>query len=120
MYVAKAVGKPVKVMWTREDDVRGGYYRPAVVHRVRIGLGDDGRPIAWDHTIVGQSIFAGTALEGIVKDGIDPTSDEGVADSPYLSTIPNHRVGLHSPMTPVPVLWWRSVGHSHSAFVMER
>ena len=120
VHVAKASGKPVKVVWTREDDVRGGYYRPAFVHRVRVGLGQDGMPTAWDHTAVGQSILAGTAFEAsMVQDGVDSTSVEGVADSPYLTSIPNHRVELHSPTTPIPVLWWRSVGHTHTAFVME-
>jgi isoquinoline 1-oxidoreductase beta subunit len=87
---------------------------------VRIGLGESGLPLAWQHTLVGQSIMAGTAFEPmLVKDGIDSTSVEGVADSPYLSSVANHRVALHSPQTGIPVLWWRSVGHSHSAFVME-
>jgi isoquinoline 1-oxidoreductase subunit beta len=118
--VAKASGKPVKVVWTREDELHGGYYRPAYAHRARIGLGADGMPVAWEHTIAGQSIVAGTFFEGaLVKNGIDGTSVEGVADSPYLTAIPNHRVELHSPKTPISVLWWRSVGHSHNAFVME-
>jgi isoquinoline 1-oxidoreductase subunit beta len=118
--VAKAAGTPVKTVWTREDDVRGGYYRPAYLHRARIGLGSDGLPTAWHHAIVGQSILAGTPFEPMmVKNGIDATSVEGVADSPYLKDIPNHRVDLHSPKLPIPVLWWRSVGHSHNAFVME-
>lgn len=120
VHVAKAAQAPVKTVWTREDDVRGGYYRPAYVHRARIGLGQDGMPVAWRHTVVGQSILAGTPFEpSMVKDGIDATSVEGVADSPYLKEIPNHRVDLHSPKTPISVLWWRSVGHSHTAFVME-
>jgi isoquinoline 1-oxidoreductase subunit beta len=120
VHVAKASGKPVKVVWTREDDIHGGYYRPAYVHRARIGLGRDGLPVAWEHVMVGQSILAGTPFEPmLVKNGIDATSVEGVADSPYLKEIPHHRVGLHSPKTPITVLWWRSVGHSHNAFVME-
>jgi isoquinoline 1-oxidoreductase beta subunit len=118
--VAKAAKAPVKTVWTREDDVRGGYYRPAYVHRAHIGLGSDGLPAAWHHAIVGQSILAGTPFEPMmVKNGIDATSVEGVADSPYLKSVPNHRVDLHSPKLGIPVLWWRSVGHSHNAFVME-
>ncbi len=118
--VAKAAHAPVKTVWTREDDVRGGYYRPAYVHRARIGLGADGLPVAWQHTVVGQSILAGTPFEPVmVKNGIDATSVEGVAGSPYLKDIPNHRLDLHSPKAGIPVLWWRSVGHSHTAFVME-
>jgi isoquinoline 1-oxidoreductase beta subunit len=107
-------------VWTREDDLHGGYYRPSYVHRARVGLGADGMPVAWEHTIAGQSILVGTPFEAMmVNYGVDSTSVEGVADSPYLQTIPNHRVELHSPKTPISVLWWRSVGHSHNAFVME-
>jgi isoquinoline 1-oxidoreductase beta subunit len=120
VHVAKVANAPVKTVWTREDDVRGGYYRPAFVHRARIGLDADGKPTAWQHAVVGQSIVAGTLFEAMmVKDGVDAASVEGVADSPYLKGIPNHSVDLHSPKTGIPVLWWRSVGHSHTAFVME-
>lgn len=120
VHVAKAANAPVKTVWTREDDVRGGYYRSAFVHRVRIGVGADGLPVAWQHTIVGQSNLMGTPFEAIlVKNGIDATSVEGVSDSPYIKQIADHRVELHSPKTGIPVLWWRSVGHSHTAFVME-
>jgi isoquinoline 1-oxidoreductase beta subunit len=118
--VAKAAGMPVKVVWTREDDIHGGYYRPQWHDRVAIHTGSDGRPRRWDHTIVGQSIIKGTLFEdGLIKDGIDLTSVEGVADSPYVKGTPVHRVVLHSPDLPVTTLWWRSVGHSHNAFVME-
>jgi isoquinoline 1-oxidoreductase beta subunit len=119
VHVAKASGKFIKMVWTREDDIRGGYYRPAFLHKVNIGLGPDGLPIAWQHSIVGQSIMAGTPFEGMIKNGVDPTSVEGVNDSPYLETVANHTVELHSPKLQVPVLWWRSVGHTHTAFVME-
>jgi isoquinoline 1-oxidoreductase subunit beta len=120
VHVAKASGRPVKVVWTREDDIHGGYYRPSYVHRARIGLGADGMPVAWEHTIAGQSITEGTFFQAMtVKNGVDSTSVEGVADSAYLEEIPNHRIELHSPKTPISVLWWRSVGHSHNAFVME-
>ncbi|HEU4663777.1 MAG TPA: xanthine dehydrogenase family protein molybdopterin-binding subunit [Dokdonella sp.] len=118
--VAKAAKRTVKVVWTREDDIHGGYYRPMWLSRMRATLGKDGRPAAWAHTIVGQSILAGTPFEPMmVKDGVDATSVEGAADSPYLAAIPAHRVELHSPKSPVTVLWWRSVGHSHTAFVVE-
>jgi len=120
VHVAKAARAPVKTVWTREDDIRGGYYRPMFLHRARIGVGADGLPLAWEHAIVGQSILAGTPFEqAMVKNGIDATSVEGVSDSPYLKNTPNHRVDLHSPKTAIPVLWWRSVGHSHTGFVME-
>jgi isoquinoline 1-oxidoreductase beta subunit len=118
--VAKAAGVPVKVVWTREDDMRGGYYRPAYVHRVQVGLDAQGMPAAWDHVVVGQSIIAGTPFEKfLVKDGIDGTSIEGLADSPYLENTRSKRVSLHSPRSPITVLWWRSVGNTHTAFAME-
>ncbi len=116
--VAREVGQPVKVIRTREDDMRAGYYRPLWYDRVAACLDEKGLPLAWHHRIVGQSIVAGTPFEsGMVKDGIDDTSVEGAANTPY--AIPNLQVELHSPKNAVPVLWWRSVGHSHTAFVME-
>lgn len=118
--VAKAAKAPVKTVWTREDDTRGGYYRSAFVEKIKIGLGEDGLPTAWHQVMVGQSIMAGTFMEAMmVKDGIDATSTEGVANSPYVLGTPAHRVDLHSPKTGIPVLWWRSVGHSVNGFVME-
>jgi isoquinoline 1-oxidoreductase beta subunit len=122
VHVAKAAqtSAPVKVVWTREDDIRGGYYRSMFSHRVRVGLGAKGTPIAWRHTIVGQSILEGTPFaQAMIKDGIDATSVEGVSDSPYLKEVPNQLVDLHSPKRVIPVLWWRSVGHTHTAYVME-
>jgi isoquinoline 1-oxidoreductase beta subunit len=116
--IAKDVRVPVKVVWTREDDIRGGYYRPMYVHRVEVGLDAQGAIAAWNHAIVGSSIVGGTPFEAMmVKDGVDPTSTEGVTDTPY--AIPNMNVVLHTTNPGVPVLWWRSVGNSHTAFVME-
>lgn len=118
--VAKAAGKPVKTVWSREDDVRGGYYRPMYLQQAKIAVDAQGYPVAWQHRLVGQSILGGTPFEAaMVKNGIDATSVEGVADSPYLKDLADHRVELHSPKTGIPVLWWRSVGHSYNAFVME-
>jgi isoquinoline 1-oxidoreductase beta subunit len=118
--VAKAAGVPVKVVWTREDDIRGGYYRPAYVHRVRVATDASGNPSAWDHIVVGQSILSGTPFEAFgVKDGIDRTSVEGIAESPYLEGVGAKRVTLHTTSTPVTVLWWRSVGNTHTAFAVE-
>jgi isoquinoline 1-oxidoreductase beta subunit len=118
VHVARAAKAPVKTVWTREDDTQGGYYRPMWYDRISAGLDEQGGPVAWKHTIVGQSILAGTPFEKMmVKDGIDGTSIEGAADLPY--AVPNVLVDLHSPKTGVPVLWWRSVGHSHTAFVVE-
>jgi isoquinoline 1-oxidoreductase beta subunit len=116
--IAKRAKVPVKLIWTREDGIRGGYYRPAFVHQVEVGLDSSGAIAAWNHRLAGPSILAGTPFEPMmVKDGIDPTSVEGVADTPY--AIPNFNVTLHTIDAGVPVLWWRSVGHSHTAFVME-
>jgi len=111
-------GTPVKLVWTREDDVQGGYYRPMYVHRVEIAPGPDGLPAAWQHVIVGQSIVAGTPFAAmLIKNGVDATVVEGVADTHY--QIANFRVSAHQPTVNVPVLWWRSVGNTHTAFVME-
>src|SRR5258708_28180375 len=88
------------------------------VHRVEVGIGADGKPVAWRHVIVGQSIIAGTFFESMgVKDGVDSTAVEGAADTQY--TVPHFHVSVHHPVINIPVLWFRSVGHSHNAFVME-
>jgi isoquinoline 1-oxidoreductase beta subunit len=108
---------PIKLIWTREDDIRGGYYRPMHAHRVEIGIGSDGLPAAWRHVIVGQSLLAGTPFAMMIKNGVDETAVEGTADTSY--NIPNFHVSVHHPTVNVPVLWWRSVGHTHNAFVME-
>lgn len=107
---------PVRTIWSREDDMRGGYYRPMHLHRARIGFDDKGKVLAWDHVIVGQSITAGSVFEQFqVKNGIDATATEGMRD-PYPFPM---RLTVHHPKQNVPVLWWRSVGSTHTAFVME-
>ena len=114
----RASGKsgPLKLMWSREDDIRGGYYRPSHVHRAQIGLDAKGKIVAWDHAIVGQSIMAGTPFEAfMVKNGVDGTMVEGMGE-PY--TLPM-KLSVHTAKANVPVLWWRSVGSTHTAFVME-
>ena len=112
-----AQGGALKIMWSREDDIKGGYYRPAHLHRVDVALDAQGQVIAWDHVIVGQSILKGTPFEGfMVKDGVDGTMTEGVAENDYAMPM---RLRVTHPDVAVPVLWWRSVGHTHSAFVME-
>jgi isoquinoline 1-oxidoreductase beta subunit len=114
----RAAGKtgPVKVMWSREDDIKGGYYRPSHVHRADIGLDAKGKIVAWDHAIVGQSILTGTPFEAfMVKNGIDGTMVEGMG-APY--DVPMN-LTAHNAKANVPVLWWRSVGSTHTAFVME-
>src|SRR5580698_2878656 len=116
--VAKVAKAPVKVVWTREDDIRGGWYRPLWYDHFEAGLDAQGNPVAWLHTIVGQSIMAGTLFEQFgIKNGIDSASVEGAADILY--GIPNLLVDLHSPKSVVPVQWWRSVGHSHTGFSVE-
>jgi isoquinoline 1-oxidoreductase beta subunit len=117
VHVAKVANAPVKVVWTREDDLAGGWYRPKWHDRFAAGLDAEGNPIAWTHTIVGQSIMAGTPFEVFIKNGIDGASVEGAADILY--GIPNLQVDLHSPKIGVPVQWWRSVGHSHTGFSTE-
>jgi isoquinoline 1-oxidoreductase subunit beta len=116
--ISRAVKAPVKVIWTREDDTRGGFYRPAAYHAIRAGLGKDGNPLAWQHRIVCQSILAGTPFEkALIKGGLEETSVEGASDLPY--EVPNLLVDWQQAPRGVPVLWWRSVGHSHNAFVVE-
>jgi len=110
VYIAKASGKPIKMVWTREDDMRAAYYRPSFYHRAKIGTDANGMPLAWHHIAVGQT------LTGDPEAG---ASTEGISDSPYLASIPNYYVGLHSPNIGIPVLWFRSVGNTHTAFVME-
>jgi isoquinoline 1-oxidoreductase beta subunit len=115
---ARAIGPghPIKLMWTREDDIRGGYYRPLFLHRLR-GAVSGGRVVAWADTVVGQSILKGTPFESIIKDGIDPFSVEGSRDIPY--DIADFRCDLHTTDATVPVLSWRSVGHTHSGYAVE-
>ena len=118
--IAKAIegSNPVKLVWTREDDTKAGYYRPFYAHKVVAAIGADGMPVAWRHRIAGQSIMTGTALEPMtVKDGVDDTSVEGASNLAY--AVPNLRVELTTLKVGVPVLWWRSVGHTHTAHVVE-
>jgi isoquinoline 1-oxidoreductase beta subunit len=111
-------GIPVKMVWTREDDMKGGYYRPMYLHTFRAGMDAAGNVTGWQHRIVGQSILAGSAFESMmVKDGIDLTSVEGASTLPY--AIPNLNVELHTTKPGVPVQWWRSVGSTHTAFSTE-
>jgi isoquinoline 1-oxidoreductase beta subunit len=118
--IAKAYGAdgtPIKLQWTREDDIRGGLYRPMYYHRIEAGLAADGKLTAWHHVIVGQSIVAGTPLAAMIKNGVDPTSVEGASTIAY--DIPNVSVDLATAQTGVPVLWWRVVGSSHTTFAVE-
>jgi isoquinoline 1-oxidoreductase beta subunit len=120
--IVKAINgrAPVKLVWSREDDMRGGFYRPIYLHRVRAALDAKGMPVAWQQRIVGQSIIAGSPFEPmLVKDGVDITSVEGASTLPY--AIPNLNVDLHTTNADVkvPVQWWRSVGSTHTAYATE-
>ena len=119
-HIVKALGgdRPVHLVWTREDDIKGGRYRPMVVHRVSAGLDDTGKPIAWEHRIVGQSFIGGTRLENFaVKSRLDVMAVEGATDLTY--EIPNLSIYWHGVESAVPTLWWRSVGHTHTAHAIE-
>jgi isoquinoline 1-oxidoreductase beta subunit len=116
----KISGNPaIKLVWTREDDMRGGYYRPLFHHALEAALDAEGRITGWRHRLVGQSILMGSPFEAaMVKDGIDTVSVEGASTLPY--AVPHLSVDLHTPTdVGVPVLWWRSVGSSHTAFSTE-
>jgi len=119
VYVAKAAGVPVKVIWTREDDMQGGWYRPAFLHAIEGGVDANGNAVSWRSRLVGQSIMAGTPFAAAMMKGkaYDPASVEGVDDLPY--EIPNLTVESHQAEIGVPVQWLRSVGHSHTAFATE-
>jgi isoquinoline 1-oxidoreductase subunit beta len=109
---------PIKVQWTRENDMKGGRYRPAYVHRVKAGLDKDGKLVAWNNHIVGQSILAGSPFEAVlVTNGVDLTSVEGASTIAY--DVPNIKVELSTMAAGVPVLWWRAVGSTHASFAVE-
>ncbi|KAF0674578.1 xanthine dehydrogenase family protein molybdopterin-binding subunit [Profundibacterium mesophilum] len=117
--IAKAAGGDGswKLVWTREDDLQGGYYRPLTVHKLRGALDAEGNITAWEDVIVNQSIMAGGPMAGMMKDGLDPTSFEGGTKMPY--DLPDMRVGWAQMETAVPPLWWRSVGHTHTGYATE-
>ena len=118
VHVAKVAGAPVKVIWTREDDMQGGWYRPAFLHAIEGGIDASGDAVSWRSRSVGQSIMAGTPFAAMMKGKeYDPASVEGIDDLPY--AIPNVAVESHQAEINVPVQWLRSVGHSHTAFAVE-
>lgn len=107
---------PVRTVWSREDDIKGGYYRPMQLHRAEIGFDAQGKVLGWNHVIVGQSIVAGTMMASMmIQNGVDVTAVEGMRE-PY--DLPM-KLTVHHPKDNVPVLWWRSVGSTHTAYVME-
>jgi len=117
--IAKAMQfvAPIKLQWTRENDMRGGRYRPMHVHQVKVGISDAGKVSGWQHHVVGQSILAGTPFEGMIKNGVDESMTEGLHNSSY--QLDDFELHITHPTSPVSVLWWRSVGHTHTAYVME-
>lgn len=117
--IAKATGGkyPVRLIWTREDDITGGRYRPLNYHRITAAVGQDGKIVAYKQRIVGQSIVAGTPFAAMMKDGVDPTAVEGSAAEQY--DLPNVDVTWTEAKSPITVLWWRSVGHSHMSVSKE-
>jgi isoquinoline 1-oxidoreductase beta subunit len=118
--LAKAINgrAPVQIVWTREDDIKGGYYRPMVLHRVKAGIDEAGRIAGWQHKLVSKPIFVGTPFErSFLKDGIDRSSVEGLQAMAY--AFDDYTLEVHNAASPVPLLWWRSVGHSHTAHVVE-
>ncbi|MFO0838103.1 MAG: xanthine dehydrogenase family protein molybdopterin-binding subunit [Phycisphaerae bacterium] len=116
--ISKAIKKPVKVIWSREDDTQGGYYRPAALHSLRGALDDAGNPVAWSQHIVCQSFIVGSPFEAMmVRNGVDQVAVEGALELVY--DIPNIRVAWSRAASEIPTLWWRSVGHSHTAFAIE-
>jgi len=114
----KALGgtTPVKHMWTRENDIGGGRYRPLMVHHVSGGVDAKGAIVGLDVRTAGQSFMRGTMLWD-PKAKFDDAMVEGLTGSAY--AFPNLRVGVNEMPNGVPTLWWRSVGNTHTAYVME-
>jgi isoquinoline 1-oxidoreductase beta subunit len=116
--VSKLMKAPIKTVWTREDDIKGGYYRPKAYHTISAGLDALGKPLYWDQHIVCQSFFVGTPMENVmIQNGVDGTAVEGSKELPY--DIPNHHLEWNMAPAGVPTLWWRSVGSSHSGYAVE-
>lgn len=116
--VSKAIKAPVKVVWTREDDIKGGYYRPKAHHKMSVGLDATGKPLYWEHNVVCQSFMIGTPMEAMmVQNGVDGLAVEGITNLPY--HIPSMKVAWNMAPVGIPTLWWRSVGSSHTAFAVE-
>lgn len=117
--IAKAAGRDGawKLLWTREDDLHGGYYRPMTVHRMRGGVDADGNIVGWLDVLANQSIMAGGPMEAMMDKGLDPSAYEGATKLPY--TLPNFRTAWVRMESRVPVLWWRSVGHTHTGYATE-
>jgi isoquinoline 1-oxidoreductase beta subunit len=117
VHAAKGEPWPVMTLWAREDDIRMGNYRPMHMNKVRVALDEHGDITAFESKLVGQSILSGTLLSGFIKDGIDPFMVEGLATHHY--DIQNNDIQIYTVELPVVPLWMRSVGHTHTAPVVE-
>jgi isoquinoline 1-oxidoreductase beta subunit len=115
--VSKAANAPVKVVWSREDDIQHDFYRPACYHQLTAGLNAKGVPIAWTHRVVAPSIIARFMGPQAIKNGIDDEAVEGAVGMPY--AVPNIHVDYHLAETGIPVGFWRSVNNSFNAFAVE-
>ncbi|WP_421856146.1 molybdopterin cofactor-binding domain-containing protein [Oricola sp.] len=118
MLAAGMKPQPVKIVFTREDDMEAGYYRPMSAHRIKVGLDEDGAVTGFHYDIAAKSLLKGTVYEEMmIQDGVDHNMTEGAHDTTYGFPVMNMNQSYFE--TKVPVLWWRSVGHTHTAYVME-
>lgn len=113
LHVAKDEAWPVMMIWSREDDIKGGWYRPMYKNRARLALDPKGNISALEVKIVGQQLMKGTYLEAAIQNGIEGPQTEGIINHPY--AIDSHDIQVYSPDSPIHGQWWRSVGHTHSA-----
>lgn len=114
--LSKTLNRPVKVVWTREDDFANDRFRPASQCSIKGGLDKDGRLIAWSHKVAAPSVMS-RVMPQYVKDGIDPDAVSGIKDMVY--SVPNLMVNYVMVNSPVTVGWWRSVGYSVNTFTVE-
>jgi len=117
VYTAKGESWPVMTLWTREDDIKMGNYRPMYKNKAKLALDKKGNITAFEATVVGQNIVKNTPFEFLEKDNVDWAQWEGLSNHPY--NIESHNLQAHSPKSPISVLWWRSVGHTQSAPMIE-
>ncbi len=114
--LSKELSRPVKVIWTREDDFANDYFRPGSICSIKGGLDKQGNLVAWLQKVAAPSVMA-RMMPDYVKEGVDPTSIQGIPDMPY--TLPNRRVEYVMMDLSIPVGFWRSVGYSITTFTVE-
>lgn len=118
VYTAKDEDYPIMTLWSREDDIKMGYYRPMTLANAKMSVDKDGNITALETKIINQSLTKGTMFEKFMfKDGVDKTQREGLENHPY--KIDSHNLKAFCPDSPIPVLWLRSVGHTVSAPIIE-